>query len=73
MYWRNQFPNPSDINLAYIESVHESILPDLMDHLSLRLEKVLSPTTHAERIHSFHVHSLAQATRARINAINKTN
>ncbi len=66
---KNNFPNPSDMNLKYVESVQEFALVDLKDYLSLVLEKILAPQTEVEKRNTYHVLSLMEEVRKRIQNI----
>lgn len=64
---KTNFPQPSDMDKAYIESVHPTVLPELKSYVELCLEHALNPNTEREKIHTLHIVSLIRLTTARIH------
>lgn len=67
---KEDFPEPGDINKAYIDKLDALSLPNLVSHLQLKLEKTMAPQSSVEKMHSQHVLSLINITRKRLEEIN---
>lgn len=65
---KSNFRQPSDMDKAYIESLHISVIPELIDFAQLCLGKTFNAQTQREKAHALHIVGLIRIARARLEA-----
>lgn len=59
------FPNPSDIDSKFVNNLSKERIDELINHLQLRFENILTPNSTKEKLETLHVESLIRIARAR--------